>query len=105
MVGSNYQQQYEDQTIATAVGTYLPGGMTLTATKCSQLLAGSLLCQTLGSGFISSPVSASESVASVKVQVWVPVSGSQAANTPLTELGSAVTSMIGKVVRLSYVGV
>jgi len=91
----------EDQVIATAIGTYVPGGITVTMTKCSQLLVGSLVAQVLGAGYMATPVSGSEVGASVKVQFWQ--SGGSA--LPFLELASGSTSVIGQKVRFTYIGV
>jgi hypothetical protein len=102
MVGSNYQQFYEDQVIATSGGTYATGGIKVTVTKCSQLLPGTLQTQTLGAGFIATPVSASELGGAATVQFW---GSNGAAPAALAEMANSSTSAIGLKVRLAYVGV
>lgn len=90
----------EDQTIATAGGTYATGGIKVTVTKCSQLVIGSLQTQMLGAGFIVTPVKNSEVANTATMQCWEPGLGT----APMIELANGSTSLIGQVVRMTYQG-
>jgi hypothetical protein len=89
---SGPEQLYEDQTVATAAGTYKTGGIPFTMTKCAAILAGTIDAVVLGSGYTITPVQNSENGQVATFQFW----------NAGTQLGSGDIGPIGKVVRFSY---
>ena len=91
---------YEDQTVATAGGTYATGGIKFTATKVAALLSGTLEFVGLGTGFVITPVQGSELGQTATMQFWQ----QNGATGALAELSNGSTLSIGVKFRASYQG-
>jgi hypothetical protein len=107
MTGTPPTTLFEDQTLATAGGTYVTGGIKVTLTKCSQLLFGSLTVSAIGCGYVGTPVSGSEIANTATCQFWVVSSAaaSVAGTVGLVEAPNGFTGLIGQKFRFSYQGV